>query len=109
MTTITSCPVCKNQTFEPFLNCKDYTVSRETFQLATCKNCTFVLTTPRPDDDKIGAYYQSEEYISHTNRAASIIDSIYLRARKYTLDWKLKLVNGAYDLTNKKILDYGCG
>lgn len=109
MTTSTFCPVCEGRTFTPFQACIDYTVSQETFQLVTCTQCGFVMTNPRPDDEQIGNYYLSEKYISHTNKAASIIDKIYLWVRSYTLQWKHNLVMAVAPKKNRRILDYGCG
>lgn len=109
MTTSTFCPVCEGRTFTPFQSCIDYTVSQETFQLVTCSRCGFVMTNPRPDDESIGNYYLSEKYISHTNKAASIIDKIYLWVRSYTLRWKHDLVKAVAPKRKKRILDYGCG
>lgn len=110
MTIITECPVCNHKEFRPFLQCQDYTVSRETFQLNQCQHCLFIITSPRPDSNDIGSYYISDDYISHTNQAASLIDRIYLLARKYTLNWKLKLINQyALNAPGKSLLDYGCG
>lgn len=109
MTTITSCPVCEGHAFTAFQSCIDYTVSQETFYLVSCTTCGFVMTSPRPTDERLGNYYLSEKYISHTNKAASVIDKVYLLARNYTLQWKLNLVNAATSPRQKKILDYGCG
>lgn len=108
MMTINSCPMCGSETFEQFLDCIDYTVSRETFSIRTCKTCSFQITTPRPANNEIAKYYQSEDYISHTNKAASLIDRIYLLARRYTLSWKLNLLH-QYSTGTKTLLDYGCG
>jgi 2-polyprenyl-3-methyl-5-hydroxy-6-metoxy-1,4-benzoquinol methylase len=108
MTTLTSCPLCGHQNLKPVLTCVDHTVSHETFTLTKCSNCNFLMTNPRPDDGVIGAYYKSEDYISHTNKAASLIDSIYLRARRYTLRWKLQILNNT-NPKEKTLLDYGCG
>jgi len=110
MTEVKTCPICGTNSFTPFLQCQDYTVSQETFNLVKCNQCNFVITTPRPDDESIGRYYQSDNYISHTNKAAGIVDKIYLQARNYTLQWKLMLANQYYKpLGPKTILDYGCG
>lgn len=102
------CPICEGKTFTPFLNCKDYTVSRETFQIIKCRQCQFGVTSPTPDN--IGDYYLSDSYISHSKKATTLIDKIYLLARSFTLKWKLKLISNyipkSADLT---LLDYGCG
>src|SRR5689334_10253452 len=103
MINVSSCPVCSNTNLTHFYSCVDYTVSLETFQLKKCDACGFVLTTPRPDDSSLGRYYISENYISHADKATSLVDRIYLIARTYTLNWKVKLLGGAG--LNKKLLD----
>jgi 2-polyprenyl-3-methyl-5-hydroxy-6-metoxy-1,4-benzoquinol methylase len=108
MTNITLCPACGGTKFESYLSCEDYTVSHETFQIQKCTSCDFLLTNPRPELDKLDTYYASEDYISHTAKAASIIDRIYLIARNYTLTWKLQLIN-KHSASRNKLLDYGCG
>src|SRR5688500_15834060 len=95
MTTITACPVCEGHAFAAFQSCIDYTVAQEAFHLVRCTSCGFMMTSPHPADDQIGSYYISHKYISHTNKAASVIDKVYLLARNYTLQWKLDLVNSA--------------
>lgn len=108
MEEIQSCPVCKNNTFEPFLICKDYTVSKENFYIVSCKSCGLKLTNPRPSEEEIGRYYQSEEYISHSNTQRRIIDKVYHLVRKITIRGKLNLINSLQ--SNKgSILDIGCG
>lgn len=108
MITVTSCPICDHINFVPFLVCTDYTVSQEKFQLVKCSTCNFVITTPRPNNEELGKYYQSADYISHTSKANSIIDKLYLIARSFTLKRKQRL---AAKLQPKrgKLLDVGCG
>lgn len=106
---VTSCPLCGNNTFQNLFNCKDYTVSQESFTLIKCERCSFVLTSPRPDDSVLGKYYLSDDYISHTNQAKSLIDKVYLIARNYTLAWKRKLIIKHCTRVESKLLDYGCG
>ncbi|HEY8934156.1 MAG TPA: class I SAM-dependent methyltransferase [Cyclobacteriaceae bacterium] len=107
MQQIKVCPVCEGSTFKNYLSCKDYTVSHETFQLTKCEVCDLVLTNPRPENKKLDKYYISDDYISHTSNANSLIDRVYLLARKFTLNKKLKLIS-RYN-TPSKLLDYGCG
>lgn len=66
-----------------------------------------VITSPRPDDDKLSRYYQSDDYISHSGQSNNIVNRIYLQARKYSLRWKLRLANSLK--TSKTICDIGCG
>ena len=107
MKQIDTCPVCNKSELLPFLNCVDYTVSRETFSIVSCKNCGFKFTNPRPADADLGKYYKSDNYISHSNTKKGIVNYLYQVVRKHTLEKKLSLVNS---LGSKgKILDVGCG
>ncbi len=107
MTTLVNCPVCGNGSFEPFIKCKDYTVSQEVFQIVSCKSCGFKFTNPRPSNEKLGDYYKSEEYISHSNTSKGLISKLYKIVRNYTLKGKLNLVSKHSQKGN--LLDYGCG
>jgi 2-polyprenyl-3-methyl-5-hydroxy-6-metoxy-1,4-benzoquinol methylase len=110
MISIHSCPVCDGSQFTPITSCIDYTVSHETFNVISCINCDFTLTSPRPANEELGKYYQSENYISHSNKATTVLDQVYLIARNFTLKWKVSLLRkygpAQGDL---HILDYGCG
>ena len=107
METINSCPICKGESFSPFLSCIDHTVSRETFQLVTCSACGFRFTNPRPKEDELGKYYKSEDYVSHSNTKKGFINYTYQAVRKYTLLKKLQLISKYFK--TGKILDIGCG
>ena len=102
-----TCLVCGSNQFEPFLVCKDYTVSKEDFQIVSCKSCGFKFTNPRPSDEVIGDYYKSEEYVSHSNTKKGLINRVYHWVRNYTLGKKLALVSR--HVSRGTILDYGCG
>lgn len=107
MTTLSNCPCCGGSSFEPFISCKDYTVRQETFQIVSCKSCSFKFTNPRPEEDKIGDYYKSESYISHSNTSQGLISKLYKAVRNYTLKGKLRLISRHSQKGN--LLDYGCG
>ncbi len=101
------CPLCKNQDIKNLLICKDYLYSGESFAINICNNCSFQFTNPRPLDDELNKYYQSDNYISHTNKGNSIINFLYKIVRNYTLNSKLKLIK---KLSKKRnLLDVGCG
>ena len=108
METLTDCPVCSGKQFNSFISCKDYTVSHETFQIAQCASCGFKFTNPRPSETEIVKYYQSEDYISHSNTSKGIINSLYKVARKFTISQKVNLIKSVCP-DGKSILDYGCG
>jgi 2-polyprenyl-3-methyl-5-hydroxy-6-metoxy-1,4-benzoquinol methylase len=107
MERLNKCPICENEKFSLFLNCVDYTVSRETFSIVQCTTCNFKFTNPRPEVDQLGKYYQSEDYISHSNTNKGFINSTYQAIRKYTLLKKLQLISKFYKTGN--LLDIGCG
>ena len=107
MNELKECPICYSSEFIPFLNCKDYTVSRETFSIVSCRACNFKFTNPRPSQELMGSYYKSENYISHSNTKKGFINSAYQLIRKYTLLKKLQLISKYYKTGS--ILDIGCG
>jgi SAM-dependent methyltransferase len=107
MIAVTSCPVCACADLQSFHTCEDYTVSHETFEIRVCINCQLGVTTPRPTDEELGRYYQSDEYISHSGNSSGLIGTLYKAARRITLGWKQKLVEA--HASKSSILDYGCG
>lgn len=112
MHTIASCQICNGQQFTPVFTCKDYTVSQEEFNIVSCNACGFKFTNPIPDIDKLGDYYKSNEYISHSNTSKGFINSVYQFVRKFTLVKKLQLIekiNKQSNSQSKYLLDVGCG
>jgi 2-polyprenyl-3-methyl-5-hydroxy-6-metoxy-1,4-benzoquinol methylase len=106
---LSACPVCGEPQFSAYLSCKDYTVSHETFSLDQCTGCGFVMTNPRPDEGDLARYYESDAYISHSNRSLNLVDQVYKLSRTFTLKWKYDLIR-KHGLTRPvSILDYGCG
>jgi 2-polyprenyl-3-methyl-5-hydroxy-6-metoxy-1,4-benzoquinol methylase len=104
---IENCPLCGSQQIHLFLLTKDYFNSLEAFQIQKCENCNFKFTSPRPDIADIYNYYQSDDYISHSNRALNPIQIAYKLVRKITINQKAKIIKNK---TNGiKLLDVGCG
>lgn len=101
------------QNLQPFLDCKDYTVSGEVYQVMINKEFDMLVTKPVPDN--LGDYYKSEEYISHTDSNKSLFDKVYQFVKNITLKRKLKLINKSFLHQNnisrpeKNILDIGAG
>ena len=52
---------------EPFLQCQDHSVSRETFTLFRDQKRDLLVTVPQPSEENLPSYYESEDYISHTD------------------------------------------
>jgi 2-polyprenyl-3-methyl-5-hydroxy-6-metoxy-1,4-benzoquinol methylase len=109
MKEINTCLVCNSTHIEPFLICKDYTVSKKDFHIKRCKECGFKFTSPRPQDADLGKYYKAEDYISHSDTKKGLVNKLYHAVRSYTLIKKLQLVMQSTKLKSGKILDYGAG
>ena len=107
--TLTECPVCGASNMKNHMVVKDHSISEESFNIVQCDNCGFHFTNPRPDHSSIDKYYQSEEYVSHSDKATSPINFIYKIARKYALASKKKLINSIAKGNKGRLLDYGCG
>jgi 2-polyprenyl-3-methyl-5-hydroxy-6-metoxy-1,4-benzoquinol methylase len=104
---VEKCPICKEKSFENSIICKDYSVSKESFAITKCKGCGLLLTNPRPDESVIGNYYESEDYISHSDKANNLINLLYKTVRYFTLRNKRKTLERL--TSTHSILDYGCG
>jgi 2-polyprenyl-3-methyl-5-hydroxy-6-metoxy-1,4-benzoquinol methylase len=107
MKNINNCPVCANSHYSTYITCKDHTVSQLDFSIVSCQNCEFKFTNPRPEDDQLGDYYKSEDYISHSDTSRGMVAKLYKLVRNYTLRKKLELVSRY--VSRGTILDYGCG
>ena len=102
------CPICGKEDFKNFLVVTDNAVSKESFVIVECENCTFKFTNPRPDMANIGKYYESEDYISHSNTKTGIINRAYHVVRSITTKQKVELIN-RHAPRKGSLLDYGCG
>jgi 2-polyprenyl-3-methyl-5-hydroxy-6-metoxy-1,4-benzoquinol methylase len=91
---------------KPFLSCKDYTVSGEFYEVMENQEYDLLVTSPVPID--LENYYQSEDYISHTDSKKSFFDKVYQGVKTYTLKKKVALVN-SFSPQEKTILDIGAG
>jgi SAM-dependent methyltransferase len=74
-----------------------------------CDSCGFKFTNPRPEETEAGKYYQSEDYISHSNTSKGLVNSLYQQVRKITLKRKLKQVVSSTGKLQGSLLDMGCG
>jgi 2-polyprenyl-3-methyl-5-hydroxy-6-metoxy-1,4-benzoquinol methylase len=102
------CPICGKEDFKNFLVVTDNAVSKESFVIVECENCSFKFTNPRPDASSIDKYYESEEYISHSNIKTGIINRAYHVVRSITTKQKVELIN-RHAPAKGTVLDYGCG
>jgi len=106
MEVLKNCPVCGSHLFDPFISGKDYFLTGESFNIVKCRGCGFRFTNPRPQAEELGDYYESSEYISHSDSSKGLFASVYQLVRKYTLNRKLALINKFRQ--KGEILDIGC-
>lgn len=104
-----SCPLCGSSQIHEALTAKDYTVSKETFPIFHCGGCGGRFTQNVPDNQHIGRYYQSQEYISHSETKQGLINRLYHSVRKITLRSKQNWVRSAAGMKQGNLLDIGCG
>jgi 2-polyprenyl-3-methyl-5-hydroxy-6-metoxy-1,4-benzoquinol methylase len=105
----TQCPACSSSNIYPVLKAKDYTVSKETFDIWECGQCTLRFTQEVPAAAAIGKYYQSDAYVSHSDTKKGLINRLYHLVRNYTLQSKRKLVTRLSGRKDGALLDVGAG
>ncbi len=91
-----------------FLTVKDHSVSKEIFDLYHDKELDMLITHPQPSLDTLGKYYESEDYISHTDNKRSLFEKAYHFVKQIALKNKLDLIN-SFQPNKGKILDIGAG
>lgn len=75
-----------------YLSVKDYLVSGESFELVHDTDLDFLKTFPQPKVEELPQYYESQEYISHTDEKRGLISSLYQLVKKWSLQKKAKLI-----------------
>jgi 2-polyprenyl-3-methyl-5-hydroxy-6-metoxy-1,4-benzoquinol methylase len=103
------CPVCSSPSIKAVLDVKDHSVSGKFFSIWECADCLLRFTQDAPDENSIGKYYQSENYISHTNTSKGFINQLYQVVRKRTLKQKRNLICKVTGKTSGTLLDIGSG
>ena len=71
-----------------YLTCEDYTVSHKKFNLLINAEFEMLETFPQPKLEELSSYYESSDYISHTDSKTSIIDKVYHLVKLYTIQKK---------------------
>lgn len=91
-----------------YLSVKDYLVSGESFDLIHDSNLDFLKTFPQPKPENLSKYYESQNYISHTDEKRGLFSSLYQFVKKWSLQKKANLI---FDQNNGygSLLDIGAG
>lgn len=86
---------------------RDYSVSKQIFDLHHNPEFDLLITYPKPSLEELPSYYESEDYISHTDGKRSLFEKLYQFVKNIALKNKLKLINSQSQ--KGKLLDIGCG
>lgn len=89
-----------------FLRTKDYTVSGEQFELHRDEGLDMLITQPQPEE--LSKYYDSEDYISHTDAKTSFTERLYHWIKAVNLKNKIQTVENQID-NPINLLDVGAG
>ena len=85
----------------------DHSVSKEVFDLHHNPEFDMLITFPKPSLEKLPSYYESDDYISHTDGKRSLFEKMYHFVKGIALKKKLKLINSQSQ--KGKLLDIGAG
>jgi len=91
-----------------FIIVKDHSVSKETFSLLYNKEYDILKTYPAPSLAVLPKYYESEDYISHTDSKRTLFEKIYQLVKRNAIKGKVSLLNKEQN-SKGKLLDIGCG
>ena len=105
--TINNCPICNSSDTVNAFDAVDHFSTKEIFPIYDCSNCGFRFTNNFPYDKSIGRYYDSPDYISHSDSKKGIINLLYHFFRKQMLRKKANMVS-KYTL-GARLLDIGSG
>lgn len=87
---------------------KDHFLSGENFELHPHPEFGYLETRPQPSKDKIGVYYESEDYLSHDDDKKGIFAAAYRLAKSINLKSKKRILYKNQS-NLRSILDIGCG
>ena len=91
-----------------FIEVKDHSVSGEKFELWHDESLDLLMTLPQPDEKSLPKYYDSEDYISHTDGKRSLFEFAYHFVKSIALKNKLNLIDSLQP-ERGNLLDIGAG
>lgn len=91
-----------------YIKVQDHSVSKENFELLLDPDLELLKTHPQPALENLGSYYESEDYISHTDAKRSLFEKIYHIVKSYSLKKKVGMIN-SYHSQKGSLLDIGAG
>lgn len=95
-------------THNVYLKVKDHSVSGEVFELLMDEELQLLKTHPQPAPENLGGYYESDDYISHTDGKRTMFEKLYHIIKQKSLRDKVKLIENL-NPSKGKLLDIGAG
>ena len=87
---------------------KDFSVSRKTFSLLHNETYDLLKTHPQPSLESLPSYYESEDYISHTDGKRTFFEKMYHFVKSKAIKNKVELIN-KWQPQKGTLLDIGAG
>jgi SAM-dependent methyltransferase len=103
------CPLCFSEKISLHLRCTDHFISKEVFQIDKCADCGFEFTQDYPEEKEIGRFYESEDYISHSDISKGFSNKLYRLIRKIMLLKKKRIISRITGRNTGDLLDIGSG
>ena len=93
---------------DKYLTTKDFLVSGESFDLVYDRERELLRTDPQPNLNELGKYYESQDYISHTDKKQGLLSGLYQLVKKWSLRKKTNLIFNQNSGVGS-LLDVGAG
>ncbi len=98
----------KTSESKKYSTAKDFLVTGESFDLLYNAEKEMLITSPQPSEEKLSKYYESEDYISHTDTKKGLLSFLYHIVKNWSLNKKVNLIKNEFGGTGS-ILDIGAG
>lgn len=106
MEELKNCPICNSPNQVDYMKTLDHFLTQQEFTIVKCVYCGFLFLNPRPTKNEIGKYYESQEYISHSNKKNGILNKLYHLIRSINHKKKYQIITSY--IKEGSILDIGC-
>ncbi len=91
-----------------YLKVIDHSVSGEEFELLLDENLQLLKTHPQPALKDLSSYYESDDYISHTDGKRSVFEKLYHAVKQKALRDKINIIK-SFKSSSVTLVDIGAG
>ncbi|MCC6477196.1 class I SAM-dependent methyltransferase [bacterium] len=105
------CPICGGDDHRPerIVNDRFHVLGSQSYPLVRCAGCKLIFLNPRPDENSIGAFYETDGYdpFGSTGEHESLTTKLYKKARPLSIRRKAARVVESIK-PGDRVLDCGC-